>query len=73
MPETLQPQPYLTTQEVAQLLRRSSTTIWRLTRRPVDPLPGRRLGGTLLFVADEVTQWINRQPTANPASQRGAV
>jgi excisionase family DNA binding protein len=58
---------YLTAREVATLLRRSLTTIYRLTQRPHDPLPARRLGGALLFVADEVTQWLNRQPKAKPA------
>lgn len=53
---------YLTTQEVAALLRRSATTIWRLTRRSADPLPGRRLGGTLLFDRDEIDAWVQRQP-----------
>lgn len=56
---------YLTAREVATLLRRSLTTIWRLTRRPVDPLPGRRLGGTLLFDQGEVSAWISRQPRLN--------
>jgi predicted DNA-binding transcriptional regulator AlpA len=72
MPEIIHTQPYLTAREVATLLRRSLTTIWRLTQRPVDPLPGRRLGGTLLFVRDEVTQWVNRQERITPLKQEGA-
>lgn len=73
MPEIISSSPpYLSTREVAVLLRRSLTSVYRLTRRPPDPLPARRLGGTLLFVRDEVTRWVDRQERITPLERKGA-
>lgn len=53
---------YLDSGEAAAMLRCSRSNIYALAKRPNDPLPGKRIGGTLLFKRSEVAAWIDRQP-----------
>jgi excisionase family DNA binding protein len=55
-------QKYLTTAEVAELLRRSEWSVRQLARRKL--LPGVRVGGRLLFDADALAAQL--QPTVQP-------
>ncbi len=55
-------QDYLDVQAVAELLHRSRSGVYALTKRTTDPLPGKRIGGTLLFRRADVDAWIERQP-----------
>jgi predicted DNA-binding transcriptional regulator AlpA len=49
----------LMVEEVAEALGdRSQDTIYRLTKREQDPLPCRKLAGRLVFVAQEVRDWV---------------
>jgi len=59
---------YLNAEETAELLRCSPSNIYRLSKRPNDPLPGKRLGGTLLFSRAAIDAWIARQPDIAPSS-----
>ena len=58
---------YLNAEETAELLRCSPSNIYRLSKRPKDPLPGKRLGGTLLFSRAAIDAWIARQPDIAPS------
>ena len=50
---------YLTTEDVAKQLRRSTRAIHALTASGA--IPHRRIGGTrrCLFIADEIDAWLN--------------
>lgn len=51
---------YLTTEETAQLLRRSARTIHELTRMAA--IPHRRFGRRCLFLPAEIDAWLAGAP-----------
>jgi excisionase family DNA binding protein len=53
---------YLDAKETAEMLRCSRSNVYLLATRKRDPLPGKRLGGKLLFQRADIEEWIARQP-----------
>lgn len=51
----------LTTDDVAEWLKKHPVTIRRLVNREKDPLPSRKIGGTLRYWPSEIKEWIDRQ------------
>lgn len=56
---------YLTTREVADLLRVKERKVYDLAS--ADEIPHRRITGKLLFPADEIYRWIEGDPSPSPA------
>ena len=55
----------LTTNEVAAILKKHPVTIRRMVNRKKNPLPCRRIGGTLRFWPQEINDWIERHGTSS--------
>jgi len=51
----------LTTDEVAAIIKKHPVTVRRLVNRKNDPLPSRKVGGTLRYWPEEIQEWIDRQ------------
>ena len=47
---------------VAERLRLTKHQVYKLVRRPTDPLPHKRIGRCLRFDLDAVFRWFDRQP-----------
>lgn len=59
----------LTDQEVQEVLPVNRTTLWRLRKRKVDPLPHFRAGRRVVYPLKQVEAWIERQARIQVASQ----
>ncbi len=57
----------MTLAEVAEYLKMSSSTVYRLARQGV--VPGRKIGGTWRFSRRVIDAWIKEQE-AHPAAER---
>jgi predicted DNA-binding transcriptional regulator AlpA len=53
---------YLKIEKVAQIFDMSRHQIYKLVRRPQDPLPHRKIGKHLRFDEERIHQWFLRQP-----------
>lgn len=53
--------PYLTTKEVADLLKVTEDTITSYIKRKNDPLPAIRPGRAYLILRSELDEWLKRQ------------
>lgn len=49
-------------QGIGQLFCFSKHQIYKLARRPVDPLPAKRIGKHLRFDFEKCWKWFDRQP-----------
>jgi hypothetical protein len=47
---------------IGELFRFSKHQIYKLVRRPVDPLPAKRIGKHLRFDVEKCWKWFDRQP-----------
>ena len=63
---------FLSTQEAADLLRRSPAALRNLVMRQA--IPFRKTGGKLLFIREELEQWIRESPgtTIDDLKKEGA-
>ena len=59
----------LTVEEVTGLLRMSRDTVYRLAGG--GQLPGRKIGRTWRFPADELERWLRERPNGGPGALRG--
>jgi len=55
------PRQYLSVDKVAVMLDMSKHQIYKLVRRPIDPLPYRKIGKHLRFDEERIHQWFLRQ------------
>jgi predicted DNA-binding transcriptional regulator AlpA len=53
---------YLNAKQAGEMLCVSRSQIYALAKREYDPLPGKRVGGTLIFVRANIEAWVERQP-----------
>lgn len=53
---------YLNAKQAGEMLSLSRSSVYALAHRPSDPLPGRRIGGTMIFKRADIEAWIERQP-----------
>jgi len=60
---------FLNAKKTAELLCVSRSQIYALAKREHDPLPGKRIGGTLIFTRDNIEAWVERQPDIRPRPQ----
>jgi hypothetical protein len=47
---------------IGELLALTNHQVYHLVRRPVDPLPHRKIGKQLRFDVDQCFRWFDRQP-----------
>ena len=60
---------YLTAEEVAQILRVSAETVYRLVRR--DPtMPALRIGGVIRFPRERLAKWLRDHEQGRPRLHR---
>jgi hypothetical protein len=52
----------LDVQGIGKIFCLTENQIYKLTRRPVDPLPHRKLGKVLRFDVEKCMRWFQRQP-----------
>jgi hypothetical protein len=49
-------------QGIAQAFSLTTNQIYKLVRRPVDPLPHKKIGRVLRFDLERAWNWFDRQP-----------
>lgn len=69
MSDTATDSPYLTTKEVAVLLRRKPQTIRMMRHRGTGPR-GTRVGREVLYLRNDVQAWLKAQEEADEVGQR---
>jgi predicted DNA-binding transcriptional regulator AlpA len=53
---------YLKVEGVADMLAMTKNQVYKLVRRPIDPLPHRKIGKQLRFDEERIHQWFLCQP-----------
>lgn len=63
--------PYMTTKEVAELLRKTPHAVRQMRHRGVGP-KGTRYGREVLYLCTDVAAWRAMRESADPLAQRAA-
>jgi excisionase family DNA binding protein len=71
MSETNNASPYMTTNELALLIRKKRQDIWAMRTRGTAP-KGTRIGRQVLFHRDDVQEWLQAKELADPLHQLAA-